>query len=152
MNKILIAEDNLIKQDNIKKLLDKFSIDFQLVETYYECWKTIYYDNIEYKAIILDMSLPRYKDEIPYKFAGYDILKRLHFKKINIPVIILTGHVQFTVDRVIYDLEAVIEMIQNDDRITKANIVHYDNKSKSWENEITSFLNEQGVINENFVG
>ncbi len=149
MSKVLIAEDNLIKQDNIKKLLNNINVDYVLVETYSECWKTIFYDTEEYNAVILDMSLPRYKNERPYKFAGYDILRRLYYKEINIPVILLTGHVQYTIDKFKYDLDAVIEMIHNEDRIKKADIVYYDNKSKSWENKIIEFLIEEGVINEN---
>ena len=141
MSKVLIAEDNILKQNNIKKILKDHNISFKLVETYSDCWKEIYYEHYDYDRLILDMSMPRYKDDDKiYKFAGLDILKRLYYSKINIPTIILTGHVQFTVDKIINDIDSVINMIEKDDRISNAKVIRYDTKSTLWEKEIISFI------------
>ncbi|WP_323595765.1 response regulator [Aliarcobacter butzleri] len=145
MLKVLIAEDNIIKQKNIKKMLKENGIDYKLVETYSDCWKTIYYEYDEFDALILDMSLPRFKNEEPYKFAGYDILKHLYYKNINLPVIILTGHVQFRVDNNIYDLESLTNLIKENDRITNSDIVKYDNKSKAWQHKIINFIKSRKI-------
>ncbi len=141
MNKVLVAEDNILKQNNIKDILKSHNIAFKLVETYSDCWKILYYDHSDYNRLILDMSMPRYKDDDKiYKFAGLDILKRLYYSKINIPTIILTGHVQFTVDKIINDIDSVINMIEKDDRISNAKVIRYDTKSTLWEKEIISFI------------
>lgn len=59
MNKVLVAEDNILKQNNIKDILKSHNIAFKLVETYSDCWY-IYYDHSDYNRLILDMSMPRY--------------------------------------------------------------------------------------------
>lgn len=146
MSKVLIAEDNVLKQNNIKKILKEHNISFKLVETYSDCWKEIYYEHYDYDRLILDMSMPRYKDDDKiYKFAGLDILKRLYYSNINIPTIILTGHVQFTVDKIINNIDSVVAMIEKDDRIAKAKVLKYDTKSTLWEKEIISFIKEKGL-------
>lgn len=142
MKKILIAEDNHTKLENIIKILKNNHIVYETVTTYCECWNRLEYDNVDYSALILDMSLPRYINETAYKFAGYDILKRMYYYNINLSVIIITGHVQFTIDRKIFDLNAVIDMIEKNDRIVKTKIVHYDNKSTLWQNQLLNFLNK----------
>lgn len=52
----------------------------------------------------------------------------------------MTGHVQFTVDKIINDIDSVINMIEKDDRISNAKVIRYDTKSTLWEKEIISFI------------
>ena len=141
MLKVLIVEDNKTKLDNIIKVLDENSILYNFKTTYYECWNEIVYDHEDYDAIILDMSLPRFKNENVVKFAGYDILRRLSYENINLPVIIITGHIQFTVDKKIYNLDHVTKLIEKNDKIQSVEIVKYDNISKAWQFSILNFLN-----------
>ncbi len=141
MLKVLIVEDNKTKLDNIIKVLDENSILYNFKTTYSECWNEIVYDHEDYDAIILDMSLPRFKNENVVKFAGYDILRRLSYENINLPVIIITGHIQFTVDKKIYNLDHVTKLIEKNDKIQSVEIVKYDNISKAWQFSILNFLN-----------
>ena len=140
MIKVLIAEDNITKLENIKKVLDEKGILYNSKSTYSECWNELSFDNEDYDTLILDMSLPRFKNETAYKFAGYDILRRLAYEGIKLPVILITGHVQFTIDKKIYNLDDIVKMIEKDDKIQKIDIVKYDNISKSWQYSILNFL------------
>ena len=149
MINVLIAEDNKTKLDNIIKVLEANNISYKFKTTYSECWNEIAYDYEDYDALILDMSLPRFKNETAHKFAGYDILRRISYEKIDLPVIVITGHVQFTVDKKIYNLDDVINMIEKNDRIPKTEIVKYDNISKAWQFSILDFLKSLGTNNEN---
>ena len=94
--KILIVEDNPKKLNNLKtwiksKVTDVFikeaiSYTSGVREIYNNCWDLIF----------LDMSLPTY-DVTPQEqggdkkpLAGKEILRRMSYKKIYIPVIIIT--------------------------------------------------------------
>lgn len=144
MHNILIAEDNRTKMNNIIKVLEQNNCTYKVADTYLECWNEIIYDYEDYSALILDMSLPRFKNETAYKFAGYDILRRLSYENISLPTIIITGHVQFTIDNKIYNIDDVIEMIKQNNKIFNTEVIQYDNISKSWEYSISDFLNTIG--------
>jgi len=141
-NKILIVEDGIEKFQNISSLLKAHSIPFrnESLITYLDCWKELNNNFDKYSALILDMALPRFEGELPYKIAGYDILKRLKYENKIIPTIILTGYESFTIDGEIKTFQEIKDEIENNFDTIKVEVVYYRSSHTDWEDSIISFL------------
>jgi len=94
--KILIAEDNNIKEKQIVDfLIDEMKFDesnIQVVDNKDDAIEALSIESFDF--FILDMSLPRYKeDDTDIKhLAGKDILIHMKHKRLPIPTAILTQH------------------------------------------------------------
>ena len=142
---VLIIEDSEIKFANIRKVLDEAEINYSKIpiKTYIECMKELRENHHNYDMIILDMALPRFSKESPYMIAGYDILRRMHYEKIFLPTIVLTGFSSFTVDGEIMDYIQLENKIYDSCDVSKdTKILHYNNRKKDWEYSLVNFATQ----------
>lgn len=108
--KILIVEDNPKKMLNLKLWIESKSSDVIIKEavSYTSGIRAIY--NGEWDLVFLDMSLPTY-DITPQEqggdkkpLAGKEIMRRMLYKKLNVPVIIITQFETFGENETSIDL------------------------------------------------
>lgn len=88
--KILVVEDCNWKYEDIKNNLDAIS-DFEIirVETRNEAIREIY--NNHFDVIILDMQFPSMVGGEMLRDGGLQVLKRMHHRGFNIPVIVCSS-------------------------------------------------------------
>lgn len=138
--KILIIEDNLKKLNNLKSWINSKVTDVSIKEaiSYTSGVREIY--NNCWDLIFLDMSLPTY-DVTPQEqggdkkpLAGKEILRRMAYKKIYIPVIIITQFDTFG------DKEISIDSLNEEFKTEYSSIwrgtINYDEINTSWMEEL----------------
>ncbi len=134
MIKILIVDDDSSKISNIIKIITQnTNIDVETIDYVLDTVnaRKKLSENI-YDLLILDMILPTTIDGDPKKDGGIELLERIHTKQItNYPhhIIGITG----------------FKEIFNDEQINLEKylwtLIHYDNSSNDWENQIISKIN-----------
>lgn len=144
--KILLADDSPEKTTYIKEALDK-NIKYSILDVTisYKSTTTAIKKN-HYDVLILDMSMPTF-DPVDHKtlptprpLAGKDILSKLHYRKINLPVIVLT---QFDVFGRVVDVIGLNDLTEDLEKTFPNNFkgcVFYDPQSSKWINELIQIL------------
>lgn len=144
--KILIVEDNPKKLNNLKLWLTKKldSVDITEAVSYTSGIREIY--NKKWDLIFLDMSLPTY-DITPQEqggdkkaLAGREILRRMMYKKLFIPVVIITqfdkfGEKEISIDSLNEEFEKTYPAIWK-------GTINYDEINTSWMEELERIFTE----------
>ncbi|CVH23266.1 MULTISPECIES: response regulator [Serratia] len=145
--KILLADDSPEKITYIKEALDKNIIydSLDITKSYKSTMMAIK-DNT-YDLLILDMSMPTFESRddktmlTPRPLAGKDILSKLHYRKVKLPVIVLT---QFDVFGRLVDAIGLSDLTEDLSKSFPNNFkgcVFYDPQSSKWVNELVSIIN-----------
>lgn len=142
MSNILIAEDSIPKYDDICNYINNMDIEHTIFHatTYLECVEKLKFNNDEIDILILDMTLPRFVGEVPYKFAGYDILQRMYYENLDIPTFVLTGYSTFTTSGEITDIDELIDRIEKSKTIHNTKVVSYSVGNERWAEELKKFI------------
>ncbi|KAB7687912.1 response regulator [Plesiomonas shigelloides] len=146
--KILLADDSPEKTTYIKEALDK-NISYEsldITKSYKSTMLAI--KNNVYDLLILDMSMPTFESQndktvlTPRPLAGKDVLSKLHYRNVKIPVIVLT---QFDVFGRLVDAIGLNDLTEDLSKSFPNNFkgcVFYDPQSSKWVTELMSILNE----------
>lgn len=139
---VLIVEDNSIKADSIRSMLDSMDIEItnDCVLTPSEAIKSL--RTKKYNFLILDMSLPAYSEE-SYSIgslSGKQILQTMKHKKITVPTVILTqwdvfGHHDNTIS-----LKGLREELIEKFSQFLLGVVFWDSSSESWKSELMDYI------------
>lgn len=143
---ILIIEDNPKKLSNLKEWINKRQNDVNIIEavSYTSGIREIY--NCSWDLIFLDMSLPTY-DITPQEqggdkkpLAGKEIMRRMVYKKIYVPVIIITqfdtfGDKEISIDSLNKEFETAYSSIWR-------GTINYDEINTSWMEELERIYTE----------
>lgn len=139
---ILIVEDNAIKADSIKSMLDGMNkgVSYDCVLTPSEAIMRL--RTKKYNFLILDMSLPAYSEESHSigSLSGKQILQTMKHKKIMIPTVILTqwdvfGHHDNTIS-----LKGLREELIEKFSQFLLGIIFWDSSSESWKSELVEYV------------
>jgi len=145
--KILLADDSPEKITYVREALDK-NIEYEILDvavSYKSTTKAI--KNKTYDVLILDMSMPTFDPvdnntfPTPRPLAGKDVLSKLHYRKIHLPVIVLT---QFDVFGRVVDVISLNELtkdLMDDFPNNFRGCVFYDPRSSKWIGELINLLN-----------
>lgn len=153
MNKtidILIADDDNDKTNDlvrvIKKELDVGRIDFSI--SYNSTAKKL--KNNNYDLVLLDMSMPTFdpksiKSKPTLKaLAGKDIMVKLKYRGISVPVIVVTQFDIFGRHSDAVGIEHLISDLKNDFPDNFIGCVYYNTQSNLWEKELINMID--GII------
>ena len=144
--RILLADDSPEKITYIKEALDK-SIKYgnlDITKSYKSTMMAI--KKQQYDLLILDMSMPTFETQddksvlTPRPLAGKDVLSKLHYRKIKLPVIILT---QFDVFGRLVDTIGLSDLTEDLSESFPDNFkgcVFYEPQSSKWVNELISII------------
>lgn len=147
---ILLADDSQEKIKYVKEILDA-NIEYDTLDisnSYNSTTKAI--KKKIYDLIILDMSMPTFDpvkgrtNATPRPLAGKDIMSKLHYRSINIPVVILT---QFDVFGRLSDavgLEDLTNDLSDSFPDNFKGCVFYDPQSSLWSNELVTVI--KGIL------
>ncbi len=142
---ILLIEDDDIKasnieeflQNKIKKITRKKSWQTGLVEIV---------KNRSYDLILLDMSMPRYdydgSDNL-YEFepfAGWEIMKEMKRRKINISTIVITSFGTFGKDENRIDVNGLNDKLELEFSNFYKGIIRYNSSIVTWKEELEKVL------------
>ncbi|MEX0083631.1 response regulator [Clostridium butyricum] len=142
---ILLIEDDDIKasnieeflQNKIKKIIRKKSWQTGLVEIV---------KNRSYDLILLDMSMPRYdydgSDNL-YEFepfAGWEIMKEMKRRKINISTIVITSFGTFGKDENRIDVNGLNDKLELEFSNFYKGIIRYNSSIVTWKEELEKVL------------
>lgn len=142
---ILLIEDDDIKasnieeflQNKIKKITRKKSWQTGLVEIV---------KNRSYNLILLDMSMPRYdydgSDNL-YEFepfAGWEIMKEMKRRKINISTIVITSFGTFGKDENRIDVNGLNDKLELEFSNFYKGIIRYNSSIVTWKEELEKVL------------
>lgn len=142
---ILLIEDDDIKasnieeflQNKIKKITRKKSWQTGLVEII---------KNRSYNLILLDMSMPRYdydgSDNL-YEFepfAGWEIMKEMKRRKININTIVVTSFGTFGKDENRIDVNGLNDKLKLEFSNFYKGIIRYNSSIVTWKEELDKVL------------
>ena len=87
--KILVVEDEKSKRECIVKFLKARNIEMHLAYSVRPALRYVIQNPNEISGIILDMGLTSTDDSLDYDWIrGWDLVERLNFDKINIPILI----------------------------------------------------------------
>lgn len=145
--KILVADDNQEKTKYVMEALisvaDPSDIDISI--SYNGTTKLLKKNN--YDLLILDMTMPNF-DPVDNSsptlkpLAGKDVLAKLHYRKIKIPVIILTQFDVFGRLSDVIGLEDLKEDLKSSFPNNFKGCVFYDPQSSTWSNELIHLVKE----------
>lgn len=142
--KILIAEDNTTKANQIMDLLlEKLNLSSAEITLTTNKEETIEVLNIQtFSHLILDMSLPRYKNDINdiKHLAGKDILIFMRHRRKFIPTVVITQHDVFGHHNSQISLENLTSELKNDFSKLLVDVLAWDSSSEHWKNELTKFI------------
>ncbi|MGK4151935.1 response regulator [Kurthia gibsonii] len=149
--KILIIEDDKQKTEQIISFLKKFSsiTEIQLEKSYNSGLRTVTKESFD--LLLLDMSLPTFEITVdesggkPMSFAGEEILRQLHRKKITVPTIVITQYDRFEKGLSLSQIKSSIESKGYPNYI---DTIYYNTTNDSWVLELTELLQNKVGIKE----
>lgn len=139
--KILIADDNSEKQSNLKStILDNFN-DIQIVQSWAMNTTFSEIKTCSYDLILLDMTMPSYASNSKSShelrtLAGRDLILKLAYRKISVPIIIVTAFEVFGRHESIEHINSISgDLINEYPELVKGYII-YDFQSDSWKSSL----------------
>jgi len=142
--KILIAEDNVTKANQIKEMLLKQlnfnSKDITLTTNKEETIQILSMQKFSF--LILDMSLPRYMndmDDIKH-LAGKDILIFMRHRRKFVPSVVITQHDVFGHHNSQISIENLRNELMEDFNKFLIGVIAWDSSSEHWKDEIKNAI------------
>lgn len=143
---VLIADDNNEKikyiVDTLNSVLDNYTLDIS--NSYNSTTKLLRKNN--YELLILDMTMPNF-DPVDNNssptlkpLAGKDVLAKLHYRKVNIPVIVLTQFDIFGRLSDVVGLEDLKQDLKNSFPRNFLGCVFYDPQSSAWSTDLINLI------------
>jgi CheY-like chemotaxis protein len=147
-NKILIADDNKEKLSNIEEFLkgEFQDINMDFAFSYNSTTKKL--KSGDYELLILDMSMPTFdlndkgSTGVVRPLAGKDIMGKLQYREVNIPVIIITQFDVFGRHSDTVDLNDLIDDLYSSFPENFKGCVFYDPSSNQWCHDLSSKIKE----------
>ncbi|MGR5126656.1 hypothetical protein [Photobacterium swingsii] len=149
---VLIADDDKEKTEELVRVLkSKLEIgvlDFSI--SYNSTAKKL--KNSEYDLVLLDMSMPTFnpksnKNKPTLKaLAGKDIMVKLKYRAIKVPVIVVTQFDIFGRHSDAIGIEHLISDLRNNFPDNFVGCIYYNTQSNLWEKELIDMID--GVCNE----
>ncbi|GAB1044678.1 MAG: hypothetical protein SPiBPW_30470 [Shewanella algae] len=137
---ILVAEDNVEKIRQIKELLlDKLCFNMKNITFTNNKEDTIeLLTNKSFNFLILDMSLPRYKNDMNdiKHLAGKDILIFMRHRRKSIPSIVITQHDVFGHHNSQISLDNLRNELMSDFSKILIGVLAWDSSSEHWKEEL----------------
>ncbi|WP_337167163.1 hypothetical protein [Vibrio parahaemolyticus] len=141
--KILIADDLEDKQLALKAVIDENFEDIDVVQTYAfnSTLRKVMSDDID--LILLDMTMPTYeKENIQFSsnslrtLAGKDLISKLSYRNIEVPIIIVTAFEVFGRHDSIEHINTILdELIEDYPDLVKGGVL-FDVQSDSWKSDL----------------
>lgn len=155
--KILVIEDQEDKSRDIEQFCEYFfnKIDFIHFKRSLRSGLKAALSDVKYDLIFLDMSMPNFdpsEDDplggTPESFAGNELLAQLKFRKVTIPVVIVTQYQTFNEGKV--DLKSLNNELMKEYLGFYMGIVYYSSADKDWQANLKKILIENLKDDENF--
>lgn len=155
--KILVIEDQEDKSRDIEQFCELFfkRIDFIHFRRSLRSGLKAALSDVKYDLIFLDMSMPNFdpsEDDplggTPESFAGKELLAQLKFRKVSIPVVIVTQYQTFNEGKV--DLKSLNNELMKEYFGFYMGIVYYSSADKDWQTNLKKVLIENLKDDENF--
>lgn len=147
--KILIVEDQEDKSKDIQQFCLSFfqNVDCIDVKRSLRSGLSAAFSEKDYSIIFLDMSMPNFdpsEDDpsggTPESFAGKEFLSQLKYRKIDIPVVIITQYQTFNEGLV--DLQSLDKELMKDNKNFYLGAVYYSSADKDWQMNLRKLLKE----------
>ena len=147
--KILIIEDQEDKSKDIEQFCESYfkKVDLIHVKRSLRSGLRAALSEIQYDLIFLDMSMPNFdpsEDDplggTPESFAGKELLAQLKFRKVTIPVVIVTQYQTFNEGKI--DLKSLNNELMKEYFGFYMGIVYYSSADKDWQTNLKKLLTE----------
>ncbi|KAB7669749.1 response regulator transcription factor [Plesiomonas shigelloides] len=148
--KLLIADDNLQKQQSLKKCIESFFPNTEITQTF--SFKTTIQELISSKCfdiILLDMTMPNYDSKEPMAndgkmrtLAGQDVVTKMAYRGVKTPTIIVTQFEVFGRNSNLKPISEIAqELIDCYPDIVKGYVL-FDMQSELWKAELIKKITE----------
>jgi CheY-like chemotaxis protein len=146
--KILLVEDDGFKKKRISEHIENVHKHVDLIHSssVNSAKRSIKTENID--LVLMDMSLPTFDitgDEAggrPHTFGGKELLSYMFYRKIYVPVFVITQFERFQGEEGDVDVKALKKLLEKEYSAIFRNIISFSHLSDLWKSDLDIILRE----------